>query len=201
MNMAVFFQKYAQKPLVGLLKTLYFKLFCRSNGKRIKYLRDAGAKIGEGCHISSVGILGTEPYLVEVGNNVYFSGTPSLYTHDGGTAQLYYAGLTDKKYDNFGKIKIGDNCFIGAGSTILKNVTVGDNCIIGAGSVVSRSVPSGHVVAGVPAKIVCTVEEYYEKNKAMYDDTVGWNAYRKRQYIEENMDRYEERRVAREHKG
>lgn len=168
---------------------------CRSDTKRIKYLRDAGAKIGENCHIGSIGMLGTEPYLIEVGNNVYFSGTVHLITHDGATTQLYHMGLTDKMYDSFGKIKIGNNCFIGAGSTVLKNVTIGDNCIIGAGSVVSKSIPSGCVAAGVPARVIGTVEEYYKKNKAMYDDTLGWNSYKKRQYIEEHMDKYEEKRL------
>ena len=200
MNMAVFFQKYSYKKPVALFKRIYFKMMCRTNAQRVKYLRDAGAKIGNNCNIGSVSIFGTEPYLVEVGNNVYFSATPNLFTHDGGTMQLCYMGLTDKKYDNFGKIKIGDNCFIGAGSIILKNVTIGDNCIIGAGAVVSRSIPAGHVAAGVPAKVICTVEEYYEKNKETYSDTLGWNAYKKRQYIESHLDFYEKVRNARKGK-
>ena len=197
MNMAVFFQKYSSKSLVSIFKNIYLKTL-RSEEKRIKYLRDAGAKIGKGCHIGRIDALGTEPYLVEIGDHVYLSSGVSILTHDGGTAQLHYMGLTDKKYDIFGKTKIGSNCFIGAGSIILKNVTLGDNCVIGAGSVVSKSIPAGSVAAGVPAKVIGTVEEYYEKNKAMYDDTIGWNAYKKRQYIESRMDIYEGYRVTRE---
>lgn len=41
---------------------------------------------------------------------------------------------------------------IGSGSTILANVTIGEKAIIGAGSVVTKNVPSGVVVAGIPAK-------------------------------------------------
>ena len=194
MNIAEFFQKHGGISFVAIAKKIYLKLI-RSNRKYEKYLREAGAKIGTDCHVLGTSF-GSEPYLVEVGNNVYFSSGVKMFTHDGGTMQLYYMGISNKKYDNFGKIKIGDNCFIGAESLILKNVTIGNNCIIGAGSVVSRSIPDGCVAAGVPAKVICTVEEYYEKNKEYYDDTVGWNSYKKRQYIESNMQKYEERRKA-----
>ena len=199
MNMAAFFQKHDKNKLVAICRGLYKRVCLISNSKRIAYLRDADARIGHGCTINSINILGSEPYLVEIGDNVYISGTNvKIFTHDGGTMQLKYMGIADKMYDNFGKIKIGNNCFIGAESIILKNVTIGNNCIVGAGSVVSKSVPDGCVVAGVPARIICTVEEYYEKNKNMYDDTVNWNAYKKRQYIEANMAKYEERRVQKE---
>ena len=195
MNIASLFMKHSGNIFIKICKKIYLhSLF--SNSRRIKYLRKCGAKIGKNCHIGSVGIFGSEPYLIEVGDNVYFSGRVNMYTHDGGTAMLYDMGITDKKYDNFGKIKIGNNCFIGAESIILKNCTIGDNCIVGAGAVVSRSFPNNVVVAGVPARVVCTVEEYYLKNRSMYDDTIGLNPYKKRQYIESQMDKYEERRIA-----
>ena len=46
---------------------------------------------------------------------------------------------------------IGRDCWIGANSTILPGVTIGDFCVIAAGSVVTKDVPSGSLVAGVPA--------------------------------------------------
>lgn len=110
--------------------------------------------------------------------------------------QLMHIGLTEKMYDVLGKIRIGANCFIGTQTIILKNVTIGDNCIIGAGSVVSKSVPSGSVAAGVPARVIETVEEYYEKNKVNFDDTIGWPSRQKRQYAESHMEKYE--RILRE---
>lgn len=201
MNMAVFFQKYGTKSAVSLVRSVYFKLFVRTNRAKINYLRQAGAKIGKGCVIHSTEVFGTEPYLVEVGDNTYFSGANSkIYTHDGGIPKCFHMGIAPKRYDCFGKVKIGSNCFIGAGCTILKHVTIGDNCVIGAGSVVSKSIPSGSVAAGVPAKVICTVEEYYERNKDYLDDTVGWNMYKKREYIESNMEKYEQIRKQRERK-
>ena len=195
MNIASFFMKHSGNFFVGIIKSFYFKSLV-TNSQRVKYLRKCGAKIGSNCHIGSISIFGSEPYLVEVGDNVYFSGMVNMYTHDGGTMQLFHMGITDKKYDHFGKIKIGDHCFIGAESIILKNVTIGNNCIVGAGAVVSKSIPDNCVVAGVPARIICTVEEYYLKNCQMYDDTVGMNPYKKKQYIEQKMDEYEARRIA-----
>ena len=199
MNIATFFMKHHRNFFVRLFQKIYFKFFLKSNAKRIQYLKKAGAKIGANCYIGNIEIFGSEPYLVEIGDNVYFSGINiKLLTHDGGTMQLNHMGITDKKYDNFGKIKIGNNCFIGVESIILKNVTIGNNCIVGAGAIVTKSIPDNCVVAGVPAKVVCSVEEYYEKNKNMYDDTVGWNRYKKFLYIQQNMDKYEQRRIERE---
>lgn len=53
---------------------------------------------------------------------------------------------------------IGNNCWLGAGITILAGVHIGDGCVIAAGSVVTRSVPPNSVVAGVPAKVIKTRE-------------------------------------------
>ena len=178
--------------LTRFLKKIYIKLFVRKPKRVIKYLRKLGAKIGDNCTISSVSMLGSEPYLVEIGNNVFFSGSSSqIITHDGAIMQLFHMGITDKKYDYFGKVKIGNNCFIGAGAKILKNVTIGNDCIIGAGAIVTKNVPNGSVVAGIPAKIITTVEEFYTKNKDKFDDTFYMSEYEKYLYLTQNIDKYE----------
>jgi len=51
-------------------------------------------------------------------------------------------------------VEIGDNCFIGFGSTILPGVTIGENCVIGAGSVVTRDIPSNSIASGAPARVL-----------------------------------------------
>jgi len=51
-------------------------------------------------------------------------------------------------------IHIEDDCWLGAGSTVLAGVTVGHGSVVAAGSVVTKDVPPGSVVAGVPAKLV-----------------------------------------------
>lgn len=165
----------------------------------MKFLRDSGAIIGKNVKISSIDGFGTEPCLIEIGDNVYFANSSiKLLTHDGGIMVLKRIGLADKTNDLFGKIKIGNNCFIGINATILKNVTIGDNCIIGAGSIVTKSVPPNSVVAGVPARVICTINEYYEKNKENLDFTFGLSLFQKRKYLETNMEKYETRRKQKE---
>ena len=51
-------------------------------------------------------------------------------------------------------IIIGDGCFIGSNSIILKGTNLGKNCVVGAGSVVSSSFPDNVIIAGNPATII-----------------------------------------------
>lgn len=68
-------------------------------------------------------------------------------------------------FDVFGKVSIGDYVYIGTNALIMPGVTIGNNVLIAAGSVVTKSIPSGLVVGGNPAKTICTIEEYYQRNK------------------------------------
>ena len=49
---------------------------------------------------------------------------------------------------------VGDNAFLGAGSTILKGVSIGRNAVVGAGSVVTHDIPEGEIWAGNPARMI-----------------------------------------------
>lgn len=66
--------------------------------------------------------------------------------------------------DRFGRVTIGDNCHIGMKTMILPGVTIGRDCIVGACAVVTHDIPDGTVVAGIPARAICTVEEYRDKH-------------------------------------
>lgn len=90
---------------------------------------------------------------------------------------------THPDFDCFGKVKIGDYVYIGTNALIMPGVTIGDNSLIAAGSVVTKSVPSGTVVAGNPARIICTVEEYYERNKKWDIHSKGMNNKDKKNLI------------------
>lgn len=128
-----------------------------------------GMKIGKNCQFISPGPnFGSEPYLITFGDNVTVSFDVAFVTHDAGTRvlrNLAEPGSKEKQTVIYGEIKVGNNTFIGCRSTVLPGVKIGSNCIIGAGSVVNRDIPDNSVAAGVPCKVICTIDEYKEKHQ------------------------------------
>ena len=90
----------------------------------------------------------------------------------------------EPRVDKMGKIKIGNNTYFGMGAFVMPNVTIGNNCIIGAMSVVTKDVPDNIVMAGIPARAICTVEEYYNKSKDSLYPTKDLSREEKRKYFE-----------------
>lgn len=132
----------------------------------LNYLRKKGVRIGENCTVGppkKVVIDCSRPYLIEIGDNVRLNYGLTLMTHDFTTMVFknYYGDFLPSS----GKIKVGNNVYFGRHCTVLKGVTIGDNCIIGFGSLVMKDIPDNCVVAGAPAKVICTLDEYYEKRK------------------------------------
>jgi acetyltransferase-like isoleucine patch superfamily enzyme len=121
-----------------------------SSERKIKYLRKQGMKIGEDCLFNTISF-STEPYLIEIGNHVAIAGGTEIVTHDGA---IWCFRDEIPNADVFGKIKLGNNVFIGDNCTILPNTIIGDNCIVGAGSVVRGKFPENSVIVGNPAKVV-----------------------------------------------
>lgn len=95
----------------------------------------------------------TNCWLIEIKDNVTLANRVQILAHDDSAEQ--YLG-----YRKAGKVVIGNNVFIGAGSTILPGVTIGDNSIIGAGSIVNKDIPPNTVAAGVPVRIIKSLAEY-----------------------------------------
>ncbi len=56
-------------------------------------------------------------------------------------------------------VHIGSDCWFGACVTVCSGVTIGDNCVIGAGSVVTRDIPANSFAAGCPARVIRTLTE------------------------------------------
>ena len=132
------------------------------------YLRSQGATIGDGTRlICPVEAFGSEPYLISVGENCLFSDGVCFFTHDGGVKVLsdldYFQG---QRMDMIAPIQVGNNVYIGTGAYILPGVTIGDNVVIGAGSIVTKDIGSNVVAAGVPARVIRTIDEYYAKAMA-----------------------------------
>ncbi len=167
---------------------LYKKLL--SPQKYISFLRKQGVKIGNNCEIYKSANFGSEPYLIEIGDNVRINHGVQLITHDGGLWVLRNHGLYKKSFtdaDKFGKILIGNNVHIGTNSIIMPGITIGDNVIIGCGAVVTHNVPSSSVWGGVPARHIETLDEYAEKLKKKTIDTKHMSKNEKKKFL---MDYY-----------
>lgn len=137
--------------LRDIFQRIHIAILKRSGDeKKVKFLRKQGMKIGNNCHMNTMSF-STEPYLIELGDNVAISAGCDLVTHDG-AIRCFRGELNNA--DIFGKIVIGNNVFIGINCTILPNTYIGDNCIIGAGSVVRGKFPENSVILGNPAKVV-----------------------------------------------
>ncbi len=96
-------------------------------------------------------------YLISIGDHVTITNGVSFITHDGG---VWVLREEFPDIDFVRPIIIHRNCFIGMNAIILPGVTIGPNSIVGAGSVVTKDIPPNSVAAGVPARVIKTLEEY-----------------------------------------
>ena len=123
-----------------------------------------GMKVGkdfnrqQGCFLDP-----THCFLITIGDDVTMSIRVTVMAHDASTKKTL-------DYTKIGQVHIGSHVFVGANATILPGVTIGDYAVIGAGSVVTRDIPARTVAAGVPAKVICSVDEYVEKMRSKMNE-------------------------------
>ncbi|MBQ8833240.1 MAG: acyltransferase [Paludibacteraceae bacterium] len=141
---------------------------CRTAKGYEKWLREQGVVIGKNLRLfnhKSIRFDTTTPGLITIGDNVSITADVSILTHD------FCSSVFREKYHDYlpgrSKVIIGNNVYIGQKAIILRGVTIGDNVIIAAGAIVTKDIPSDSVVAGVPARVVYTLDEYYQKRKAV----------------------------------
>lgn len=162
------------KNLIKRLADCYWR-FVKSP---IEQARHLGVAIGYNCFIDTR-FWGEEPFLITIGNNVAITSGVRLHTHGGGrVARRFYPD-----FDVFGKINIKDWVYIGAGAQIMPGVTIGEGSMVAAGAIVTKSVPPGVVVAGIPAKQVCTVDEYIKRNLPYNLNSKGLDAKSKKEML------------------
>ena len=150
------------------IRWVKLRLLTITNGwKRASYLKRKNVfmEMGDGCYYHTRD-LPAEPYLVKLHNDVRIAADVRLITHD--IASYMINNIS--KYEEYGKaryymgtIEIFDHVMIGAGSKILPNVKIGPNVIVAAGSIVTKDIPENSVVAGVPARVIGTFDEFAKK--------------------------------------
>lgn len=153
--------------------------------RREELLREMLAESGEGCYIESPFHANWGGKHVHFGKFVYANFNLTLvddtyiyvgdYTMFGPNVTVATAGhpilpeLREKVYQYNAPVRIGRNCWIGAGAIILPGITIGDNTVVGAGSVVTKDLPPNVIAAGNPCKIMRWIgqrdKEFYFKGK------------------------------------
>ena len=153
--------------------------------KRQAMLKEMFAEIGENCYIEPPLRANWGGKHVHFGDNIYANFNLTLvddthiyigsYTMLGPNVTIASAGhpilpeLREKAYQYNVPVKIGRNCWLGAGVIVLPGVTIGDNTVIGAGSVVTKDIPSNVVAVGNPCRVLRPIsdrdKEYYFKDK------------------------------------
>lgn len=156
----------AKKITMILLYRILLKILdiCQNMVKiaTIEVAKSKGMKVGKNFFVQGIPNFGSEPFLIEIGDHVTIAENVGFINH-GGDARVTKRIERYKNGRNFGRIRIGNNSFIGKGSVIMPGVSIGNNCIIGSLSIVSSSVPDNTVYAGNPAKFICTIDEYGDK--------------------------------------
>ena len=150
-------------------------------------LKEMFAEIGDSCYIEPPLHANWGGKHVHFGKNVYANFNLTLvddthiyvgdYTMLGPNVTVATAGhpilpeLREKIYQYNASVKIGRNCWIGAGAVIVPGVTIGDNSVIGAGSVVTKDIPPNVVAVGNPCRVLREINEndrkYYFKNRTI----------------------------------
>ena len=169
------------------IKILFLKIrffLLKSEKKRTKWIykhKNLFHSIGENLFFQPRK-LPADPELISFGNNVYVASDVTFVNHD------IIGGMLNNKYKTKdfcyyrAPISIGDNVMIGTHVVILPNVKIGNNVIIGAGSIVTKDISDDSVVAGVPAKVVGSFNDFVEKRRGEQNRTTAeiWRMFEKR---------------------
>lgn len=154
----------------------------RLQEQRAAMLPKLFAEVGEGCYIESPYFANWGGHHVHLGRNIYANAGLKLvddthiyigdYTMLGPNvviataAHPIDAGLRRKGLQYNKSVRIGKNCWLGAGVIVMPGVTIGDNVVIGAGSIVTKDIPSNVVAVGNPCRVL---REVTEQDRLFYD--------------------------------
>ena len=143
-----------------MLKKVIRSIIYRFRGEyTTEKLMKMGMKVGKNFYrLNGVILDPAHCWLIEIGDDVTLAPRVHILAHDAST--VHYLG-----YAKIGKVVIGNKVFIGSDTVVLPNVCIGNNIVVGANSTVTRDLESGYVYAGNPARKICSIEEFVEKNR------------------------------------
>lgn len=126
--------------------------FAPHKALRVLFHRLRGVSIGRNVEIGYYCIIGNvHPQRIHIEENAVITANCVILEHDN---SFYYTGEGDVIV---GDVYIRKNSFVGIGSVIMPGVEIGEHSIVGALSFVKESVPSYHIVAGQPARLIRTL--------------------------------------------
>ncbi len=145
---------------MGKIRKLYKVIFRRLYP--VKYAKKVGVGFEgqDSLHIYGQVDWGSEPWIISLGNNVHITDGVRFITHDGGTL-IFRKDVPDLEITK--PIKIGNDVYIGTNVILLPGVNIGNKVVIGAGAIVTSDIPDNSVAVGVPARVIKTADEYFEK--------------------------------------
>lgn len=162
------------KKIYHLIRRLYWRYLKSPES----YARHIGVTIGSNCLINTRN-WSSEPYLIKIGNNVQITDGVYIHTHGGS----HVAREEYPNFDVFGKVVIEDWSYIGCRAQIMPGVTIGYGSLVAAGSIVTKSVPPRVVVGGNPAKVLCSIDQYLDKNKKFNVDSKDLSEVQKKKLL------------------
>lgn len=161
------------------MKKAFFSLIVRlkiwlTKRPTVQRLRSWGAIVGEDVELINVTCGQKDATCLKIGNHVTLTGVMIL-THDASPQRFLGNGI-----NRIGRVVIGDNVFIGRQTILLPNTKIGNNVIVGAGSIVTKNIPDNVVAAGNPARVICSIEDWVNKQKCNMENNIFWNVDRDR---------------------
>lgn len=137
----------------------------RGAGERGRYLKEKNifAFVGENVRFQPR-LVPLYPKLIKLHNNIMVSAGVRFITHDASFVVLNRLGLGQFP-EEVGCIEVMDNVYIGYNATIMPNVRIDQNVIVGAGALVSKDLGPNGVYVGIPAKKICSFDDYVNRHK------------------------------------
>lgn len=146
---------------MGILKNFIYRLRGEYTTEQLVKM---GMRVGSDFkRLSGVILDPSHCWLIDIGDHVTIAPRVHILCHDASTKQFL-------NYTKIGRVNIGDNVFIGAESVILPGVTIGSNVIIGANSTVTQDIPENSVAVGSPARVICSLDAYLQKERSRMAD-------------------------------